>query len=667
MDEHANRLIKESSPYLLQHAHNPVDWYPWGQEALDLARKQNRLIFISIGYAACHWCHVMERESFMNEDIAALLNRDFVCIKVDRQERPDVDQIYMTAVQLMTGSGGWPLSCFTTPDSRPFYGGTYFPPGQFREILIQLSDMWKHQPEKIQKSAKSLHEGITSSELITEKSEDKYLPPAPEVFQLLSKDFDAEEGGLKRVPKFPMPGLWNYLLSYYRYTGDKKALMQVERTVDKILAGGIYDQLAGGIARYSTDRTWTVPHFEKMLYDNAQFISLLSNLYAVTKRNMYRVKISESLRFLEKEMKSEEGGFYASMDADTSNEEGKYYCWESKEIEAVSGENSKIVMAYWGISKNGNWEAGKNVLSVKRSVNELSSIFRLSEREIQQILDDASDRLRALRGLREKPACDSRILTSWNALMIIAYTDAWQATGEKRYFDSALGLGRFVRERLMKEENRIRRSLEGEHSGFLDDYALTAEAFLALYQVSFDESWLENAGVLVERALKEFFNLESGMFHYASSLQSDLIVRQTEVTDHVLPSSNAVMAHVLLTLSHLKTDSIFRKMAKQMIQNVAPYILRSPSFFSGWSTVLLNLNNGLKEVVITGPGYLELRKQFTGRFFPDVLFAGAEHKSSLVLFRNRFIESSDRIYVCHNGSCKLPAMDTEEALRQLEE
>ncbi len=665
MEKYTNSLINESSPYLLQHAHNPVNWLAWGEEALSKAKKENKMIFVSIGYAACHWCHVMEKESFENTGLAELLNRNFICIKVDREERPDIDQVYMSAVQLMTGRGGWPLNCFATPDARPFYGGTYFPPSQLTSVVNQIRDTWQNEPQKIFASADSMYEGIVNSELIKEKLEKPAGIDPADIYQDLAREFDREEGGMRRVPKFPMPGIYTFLLHYSVFAGNTEAIDHVMLTVDKMTRGGIYDQLSGGIARYSTDRNWLVPHFEKMLYDNARFISLLSNLYSITRNKNYREILYECNSFMENELGRKEGGYYASIDADTHNEEGKYYAWDKTEIDVIADDHSDLISDYWGITHDGNWEAGKNVLAVRKEPEELARTYGMKTGEVKEIIASTASKLRSYRELREKPAVDTKILTSWNALAVLAFADSWQATGDDVFLEKAINTGRFIRDNLIKKDYTVKRSLSGATGGFLDDYAFCARAFLSLYQCDFEESWLHTARKLTEKMISDFFNIQTGMFYYASALETDMPVRQTEVADHVLPSSNAVLANVLFQLSRYFEDVIFERIARQMISNVTPYLQKTPAFFPVWADLFLTLKEEPCEIVITGPECQENRKNFTGRYLPGVIFAGASEKSEIPLFTDRFAGEKNRIYVCRGGMCKLPVETAEEALDQL--
>ncbi len=664
MEKYTNSLVHENSPYLLQHAHNPVDWLPWGKEALERAMHENKLIFVSIGYAACHWCHVMERELFEDVSLAELLNRNFICIKVDREERPDIDQVFMSAVQLMTGSGGWPLNCFATPEAKPFFGGTYYPPAQLTDIVQQLTDIWKNEPQKIYESADSLQNSIAGSELVKEKNEYEHEMAPGDIYNKLASEFDCEDGGLKRVPKFPMPGIYSFLLKFFHYSGREEALNHVILTVNKIIRGGIYDQLGGGIARYSTDKFWFVPHFEKMLYDNARFISLLSSLYAITKEPGFKKILYDSADFLERDLARKEGGYYASLDADSVGEEGLYYTWNKADIDVIAGDHGNLIKAYWGITTKGNWESGKNILAVSKEPDELAKTFGLPVDRVVKIIDETVKKLRDFRELRNKPATDTKILTSWNALVVKGFVDAWQATGDRDFLETALRTGNFILENLIEDDFMVKRSLASHIPGFLDDYALTADAFLSLYQAVFDESWLSTVQHLLEKMISEFFNTETGMFYYVSERETDTLIRQTEVTDNVLPSSNAVLASVLFRASRYLDDIEYEKMARQMLQNVMPYLVKHPAFFPEWAGILLLTKQDPIEIVITGPQYKENRERFTRMYLPEIIFAGAWDKSTYPLLRDRFVKDHNRIYVCRSGACNLPVETVTEALKQ---
>lgn len=662
-----NHLAEETSPYLKQHVYNPVDWYPWSLEALNKAKNENKLIFISIGYSACHWCHVMEKESFVNDEIAALLNENYVSIKIDREERPDLDQTYMSAVQLITGGGGWPLSCFTTPEGKPFYGGTYYTPSQFKEILVQLNDIWTQDEEKIRSHADGLCEGIENSELVREKNLNEGLAEPESLYQHLEKEFDSEYGGLNRVPKFPMPSIYRSLLHYFHYSNNISAKEHALKTVDEIIKGGIYDQIGGGIARYSTDKIWQVPHFEKMLYDNAQFISLLSDAFLVSKNEEYLNKIYETTAFLERELYNGKGGFYSSLDADSEGEEGKFYVWSYEELASVAGGDKDLIFPYYGITKEGNWESGKNILSVSTSPEELSNQMDIGLDELKIKIRRFNHDLLTERNKRVRPGLDDKVLTAWNAMLAISFADAYQATGDKSFKERALRTGNYIREHMINPENDIYRTDNLKIEGFLDDYAFTCQAFLMFYQISFDESWLNQLKILIEKVLQNFYDEETAMFYYSSAKEENPVTRQHEFTDNVIPASNSVMAKVLLYASVYFDKSEYLGISRQMLFNVQPYISRSPSFFSNWFDLLLTLQSDFSEIVISGRSLHEKRKAFCGQYLPNILFAGTENQSELSLLKGRTGHEDTKIYVCRNRTCKMPVTTAKDALKQLKE
>lgn len=667
MASKTNHLAEETSPYLKQHANNPVDWYPWSLEALKKAKDEDKLIFISIGYSACHWCHVMERESFTNKEIADILNENFVSIKIDREERPDLDQTYMSAVQLMSGGGGWPLSCFTTPEGKPFYGGTYYNPEQFREIILQLKDIWRNNKEKINEHAEGLCEGIRNSELVKEKNLNEGLDDPDALFRQLAGEFDAEYGGLNRVPKFPMPSVYQFLFHYHHYSGNKIALAQALKTVDAIIYGGIYDQIGGGIARYSTDKFWHVPHFEKMLYDNAQFISLLSNAFMLTKKSIYSEKIKETIQFLERELYNNKGGYYSSLDADSEGEEGKYYIWTKQEVASVCDEDKELAFEYFGISREGNWEDNKNILTVNKKIDELSQKFNMDTVKVEEKLKKIKQKLLDKRSRREKPGLDDKTLTSWNALMTKAFADAWHSTGDHKYREKAIRTGKYIVSNLMDENFRLFRSSEKKINGFLDDYAFTCEAFIALYQISFDESWLDKLESIISLVMKEFYDEETAMFYYSYKGEENPVTRQHEYTDNVIPASNSVMAKVLMHASVYFDNPDYLKISRQMLLNVQPFVSRSPSFFTNWMSLLISFQTSFSEIVISGEEFMKHREEFCGNYLPDLLFAGAEKESGLSLLKGRLEHKDTKIYVCRNRTCKMPVKSVKEALSQLNE
>jgi uncharacterized protein YyaL (SSP411 family) len=668
--QHTNRLVKENSPYLLQHAHNPVDWYPWGEEALQKAKKENKVILVSIGYAACHWCHVMERESFENEEIAKIMNEFFVCIKVDREERPDIDQIYMDAVQLMTGSGGWPLNCFAMPDGKPFFGGTYFRPNDWHRVLQGIQNAWLNEPEKVEKVAGQIAEGVRVNELIQVRTELKQFKndDLNSGYTSWQKEFDNVEGGNNRAPKFPLPNSLQFLLRYYHATKDQSALDHVVLTLDKMAAGGIYDQIGGGFARYSVDEIWKVPHFEKMLYDNAQLVSLYSEAYSLTKIPDYKRVVEETLAFVDRELSLDNGGFYSSLDADSEGVEGKFYVWEKPEIEKVLGKDADWFCEYFGVSEKANWEEG-NILMISASKEELAGKLDVSVNEFEEKLKNASQNLLNVREKRIRPGLDDKALTSWNSLMIKAYVDAYKATGEEAYLERAEKAITFIESNLLKGEMHLYRNYKDEISkinGFLDDYSFTIEAYIALYQASFKEDYLFKADQLVQQVMVHFFDEKSGMFFYTSDEDPDLIARKMELLDNVIPSSNSSMAKSLYLLGIYLENDAYVDRSKQMLANVYERMKKVPSYHSNWGQLFFWLTNTTYEVVVVGGDAVIQKHKIESLFLPNVLIAGSISNSDLPLLKNRYVPNQTTFYLCKNRTCKIPVTSVEELLDQLQ-
>ncbi len=663
-----NKLINETSPYLLQHAHNPVNWYPWGDEAFEKAKRENKLVLISIGYSSCHWCHVMEHESYENEAIAKIMNDKYVCIKVDREERPDVDQIYMNAVQLLTGSGGWPLNCFALPDRSPVYGGTYFRPEQWSDLLEKLALTWENDPDKVKKYAKELKEGIISSEVMTIKKEpvDFKMNELEAVVNSWKNHFDKKEGGNNRAPKFPMPSSYEFLLDYYFYSNDKSIINHITLSLDKMASGGIYDQIGGGFSRYSTDKQWKVPHFEKMLYDNAQLVSLYSRAYQLTKDEKYKEVVEQTLNFIEREMTSPEGGFYSSFDADSEGEEGRFYVWTKKETDLILGKNASIIEKYYNVTDEGNWEQ-TNILYVTETKEAFCRKNDLEIEKFNKILKSIRVKLFIEREKRQKPDRDEKILTSWNALMLKAYVDAYRVFGTKKYFTAAEKSALFLLNQ-MNEEGRLNRNYKDGRSNinaFLDDYSLSIDAFMALYQAGFDEDWLLVAKKLNDYVLKHFYDVQSGMFFYTSDMSNDLIARKMELSDNVIPASNSIMAGNLFSLAVYFEKREYTNMAKQMLINIKDQLLENGPYYSNWGRLMLSFIYEPYEVVITGSSAHELRASLDQNFLPGIILAGGTKPASLPLMRDRFFEGENLIFVCRNNVCKLPAKTIGEALIQL--
>jgi uncharacterized protein YyaL (SSP411 family) len=666
-----NELINETSPYLLQHARNPVKWVPWSEKVFEHAKKEDKLVLISIGYSACHWCHVMEHESFEDAKVAEVMNKHFICVKVDREERPDVDMLYMTAVQLMSGQGGWPLNCFVLPDGRPIYGGTYFRKEQWINILMNLSGIYEEDREKVMQYATELTNGIHQTELFhTRKVENDGLKK--EVLEKCiinwEKRFDDEWGGPAKAPKFPLPNNYSFLLKHARLTGNKKLLGHVELTLNKMACGGIYDQLGGGFARYSVDVFWKVPHFEKMLYDNAQLVSLYCEAYRLTKNKLYKQIVEETLSFVEKEWLSKEGGFYSALDADSEGEEGKYYVWQKEELETLLNNDFDVFSDYYGINETGYWEHDNYVLMRNENISGLLLKHQLKEKELEEIISRCKKNLLQEREKRVKPGLDDKILASWNALMCKGYADAYLTFGKQEYKDMALKNAVFIKEKLIKPDLSMWRSYKGEAriNAFLDDHAFTIEAFIQVYVVSQDEKWLNLAKDLCDHAIGNFYNEESGLFYYTSRNSEKLAVRTTESSDNVIPASNSQMAHNLFRLSKYFDIQEYHHKALKMLLRFGEEIAAYGSGYSNWASLYSDMLNDLYEVCIVGKDVDEKLLEFHNHYVPNAIFAVSASRSELNLLDQRFVDGKTMIYACRNKTCQLPVSEVKEALKQLE-
>lgn len=670
--EYSNHLANESSPYLLQHANNPVDWYPWGPEALEKAKAENKMILISIGYAACHWCHVMEHESFEDTLVSKIMNENFINIKVDREERPDIDDVYMTACQLATGKGcGWPLNSFALPDGRPVWAGTYFPKKQWLEVMEYFIKVRNEEPEKLEEFAGQLTGSITSGEQIAINITDQAF--SKDTLQKIGEAFlnnvDFKLGGRKGSPKFPMPNNYEFLLSYAHQYNDDKAMEATVVTLDNIANGGIYDHLGGGFARYSTDAKWKVPHFEKMLYDNGQLVSLYSKAYQLTKNPLYKKRVEETLEFIKRELTDKSGGFYSSLDADSEGEEGKFYVWSKEEIDAVLQDENviKVFSDYYEVTKRGNWEEHKNILHRKKSDEELAKKHNLTVEELNKLIDDAKNKLFKERAKRIRPGLDDKVLTSWNALMLTGYVDAYKAFGNDEYLKAAEKNASFIMKEMIQKDNRLNRNYKDGKSvinAFLDDYALAIQAFTALYEVTFDEKWLYKANDLADYAIKHFFDKESAMFNYTSDIDPPLIARKKELSDNVIPGSNSSIARGLFILGTYLYNNDYIEMASQMMKNMAGTISATPqpNFYSNWCSFYNSLVNPPYEVAIVGNDFKKLRNDMMQNYLPNAILLGGKNEGTLELLKDKLQEGETMIYVCQNKVCKLPVTEVEKAL-----
>lgn len=668
MEQYTNHLISETSPYLLQHAHNPVDWYPWSDEALALAKKEKKLIIVSIGYAACHWCHVMEHESFEDTTVANLMNKYFISIKVDREERPDVDQVYMDAAHVMTGRGGWPLNVIALPDGRPIFAGTYFQKSQWLKVLQGIQDFYEKSPEKALEQAMQIAAGVNKMNIVPKTTETNF---SKEKLAKAAKDWtraiDKKDGGRQGNMKFPMPKSYLALLNYAVLNNDAKAKDAVLLTLDKMAEGGIYDQIGGGFSRYSTDPYWHVPHFEKMLYDNAQLITLYAEAYKLTKNPYYRQIVEETIDFCIRELGSAENGYYSSLDADSEGEEGKFYVWTADEVDQVLGDESEVFKAYYGVTPRGNWEEGKNILKISTSLSGIIKKFNLSEAELIKSINQSRAKLLEERGSRIRPGLDDKILTSWNGLMISGLAHAYEATGREEYRERALLSGKFIWDNMWSGSHLYRNRKNGKSSinGFLDDYAFTIMAFNDLYRISFDETWLARVEELVKVTMDSYYDEKSGLFQFKSAADDPLYVKKAVIEDNVIPAGNSAMAINLFNLGHLLYNEEYLEMSVNMLATASENMLKHSAFYYNWFDLYqMNLVDPF-EVAIIGDDYDAKRKLMIKEFLPSTLILGGTNEGNLELLKGKLVADKTMIYVCVNKTCQLPVEEASQALEQI--
>lgn len=671
MHPYTNKLIEESSPYLLQHAHNPVDWMPWGPEALAKAKQENKLLIISIGYAACHWCHVMEHESFENDSVAAIMNKYFVSVKVDREERPDIDQVYMDAVQLMTGQGGWPLNCIALPDGRPVYGGTYFKREEWMQVLQQLANLHVENPEKMEEYAANLTEGLQQNDLVQLASSD--FDFKPEVLQegvaQWSKNWDLKEGGPNRAPKFPLPNNYLFLLRFAYLYNDIATKNYLKLTLDKMMMGGIYDQIGGGFARYSVDALWKAPHFEKMLYDNAQLISLYSEAYKVFGDESYKNVVDQCIEFCERELYStEHKAFYSSLDADSEGEEGKFYVWKKEELKKALGADFEFAANYYNVNQHGLWEDDNYILLRRESDRLFQQKYNLSEEEFDDRLFEIKNKLMITRSKRIRPGLDDKTLTSWNGLMLKGLCDAYKATGNLEYLELAKNNASFIVSKQVREDGGLNHNFKNGTStinGYLEDYAFVIDGLIALYESTLNREYLTQAHQLTNYAIDHFSDEHAVFFYFTSDQDEKLIARKQENTDNVIPASNSAMANNLLVLGHLMDNNAYIKRANRMIASMSATINQQLPWLSNWGIGYLKLAKPAYEVVIMGEDALEYTKEFNQFFLPNVVLSGSTQNMYLPLMENKFVEGKTLLYVCSNKACKLPSNTVDEAIKQI--
>jgi len=675
-DKKPNRLIHESSPYLLQHAYNPVDWYPWGEEALQKAKQENKPIIVSIGYAACHWCHVMEHQSFEQERVAEVMNTNFVCIKVDREERPDVDAVYMDALHAMGLQGGWPLNVFLNSEAKPFYGGTYFTPQQWVGLLQNISEAYGKNRAELDDSAEQFAEHLNRSELARHGLKNSNYHVREDDFRLmgynLSTRFDKEKGGLGQAPKFPMPTNYMFLLRYYHHTSDQTVLNQVHLTLREMAYGGIYDQIGGGFARYSVDADWLVPHFEKMLYDNGQLITLYSEAYQATRETLYHEVVYDTIAFAERELMSDEDGFYSSLDADSEGEEGKFYTFTKEELQGILGDEEPMFSKYYHASAAGNFEHGRNILHRRISDEKFIKENELELDVLQEMVQSWKEKIMAVRANRIRPGLDDKILTSWNALMLNGLADAYYTFGNKHFLELALRNARFILARLKHGDKLYHNYKKGKATidGFLEDYALLIRAFTRLYEVTFNEQWLQEAKQLTDYTLAHFFDEAESMFFFTDNSSEKLIARKKEIFDNVVPSSNSVMAINLHILGLYFDEERYTSLSDEMLSKVKDLVVKEPSHLSNWAMLYFYKLTPTAEVAIIGEKAAEMRAELSAFFLSNIILLGSSGKEDAtkipLLEDKTVLNGKITVYVCYNKTCQLPVHIAADALGQLQ-
>jgi uncharacterized protein len=663
-----NKLISESSPYLLQHANNPVNWYAWNEETLSLAKQLNKPIIVSIGYSACHWCHVMEHESFEDVDVAAIMNEHFINIKVDREERPDIDMVYMGAVQLMTGQGGWPLNCFALPDGRPIYGGTYFPKKNWIAILKNIADLYLINYPKVLDYANQLTDGLHQLEMPSETEEQEFnWDSLRKSVNRWKTTFDNEWGGPNKAPKFPLPNNYQFLLRYYFFEQDAHLRKHIDLTLKKMAFGGINDQLGGGFARYSTDVYWKVPHFEKMLYDNAQLISLYTQAYQLHENKLYKETVFDTIAFVERELTNKDGAFYSALDADSEGEEGKFYVWQKHELQSALGDHFDVFCDYFSVNDLGYWEHDNFVLMRFEDEAIIAAKYQLSIEDLSKIILNCKELLMSIRNKRIRPGLDNKILASWNAMQCKALAEAYLVFGDQTFKEQALKNAHYLLKHYVLDSGKIIRIKNADKSiaGFLEDYAFVIDAFLMIYLITADESWLNQSRKSTDYTLKHFYNASKNTFYYTDDTEEKLIVRKSEWSDNVIPASSSQMAKNLHKLSVYFNHADYLNVAKALVKSVIREIESYGPGYSNWADLMISLLVPSIEVAIVGKSVNEILLDIYKQAPSNVIFAVSEKKSESELLKHRYIEGKTNIYVCKNKQCLLPTDSVSEAIKQI--
>ena len=668
-----NELAKESSPYLLQHAQNPVYWKAWNENTLQEAKNKQQLIIVSIGYSACHWCHVMEHETFENDTAASVMNAHYTAIKVDREERPDIDAVYMKAVQIMTQRGGWPLNVVCLPDGRPVWGGTYFKVDEWMDTLNQLQNLYLTKPEKLLEYAEKLQEAIQSlNQLPIEKTTTPTDSLLQELVAKWAKSFDHEFGGMARAPKFMMPNNYEFLMRYGFQNKDKEVLEFVDLTLTKMAYGGLFDTLEGGFSRYSVDMKWLVPHFEKLLYDNGQLLSLYANAFKRTQNPLYKEVIEKTISFLQTNLDNKEGGFYSALDADSLNEnqvleEGAFYVWKKSELQTLIKEDFDLFEAVFNINSFGHWEHGNFVLIQNESLDTIAKKHSTTTAALQQKKRAWELLLQNERQKRNPPRLDDKCLTSWNALTLTGLVESYKAIQNPLYLELALKNATFISEKFWSSEGNLFRSYKNgvtTINGFLEDYACVIQSFIALFEITLDKKWLYAAKQLTDYSLEHFFEPEKKLFRYTSDLDTALVSNHYEIEDNVIPASNSIMARNLHALSIHFENAFYQKTAHEMLDSILPNI-DYPSAFSNWLNLAMDFATESKQLAIVGPEAIASLEKINTLYLPQVLLSGSIQKNDLPFLENRYPEGKTVFYLCENKACQAPTEDIETILKTI--
>lgn len=670
-----NELSQETSPYLLQHAQNPVHWKAWNDKTLAAASEQNKLLLISVGYSACHWCHVMEHETFEDRDAAAVMNRHFINVKVDREERPDIDAVYMKAVQLMTSRGGWPMNVVALPDGRPVWGGTYFRKSDWIETLEQLAQLWQNNPEKMIDYAQKLHSGLEAINILPNDNphadlNQEMLRPLLEKW---SKSFDWEFGGYMKAPKFMLPNNFRFLMRYGWQTNNPDLLDFVNLTLTKMAFGGLFDTVGGGFSRYSVDFKWHVPHFEKMLYDNGQLVSLYADAFKLTGNPLYAQVTRKTLGFISRELTGPEGNFYSALDADSKNEhghseEGAFYVWTKQQLQELIGDDFDLFSQVFSIDEFGHWENGNYVLIQKEPLETIAEVRKIPLRELEAKKKNWEAVLFSEREKRARPGLDDKSLTSWNAIMVKGFVDAYKALGDADHLASAERAANFIRSKCWSTNGNLWHNYKNGKANinaYLDDYAFVIDAFIALYEATLNEKFLTDAKQLTDYAFDHFFDAQKGFFCFTSNLDTALVAEHFEMEDNVIPASNSVMCDNLYRLGIYFGNQHYETKAENMLRHLIP-VIDYPSAFSNWLYVFLNFSDHQRELAICGPDALACATEFNSHYFPNVTLAGTQKDSTLPFLKDRFPNSGNLFYICRNKSCQLPETSFEAVLKNLE-